>query len=207
MPRKRLVKLVVTLLSVLLLPGVLSSCYLPVRFQADVVISRVGYYDIAFAGQIAWAPLVRALEDASLSAAEETEKARLIERDLSRDSASRFVSYLGRGVFQLDWRQSGDLVETGMASFVRRGERLLALRYSKPEKTIELRGSRISAKAASELGAVADAVSGVINVYTDGPVVDHNATEVRETGDGVRLYRWRIESATDPSPLLVVALP
>lgn len=198
-------------LPVVLLAGVvavaLSGCYLPVQFRADIAIGRAGLYEIAFSGQVAWVPLVQALDDRELTAAEEREKARLIERDLKRDSATKAVRYLGRGLFGLDWQRSGDLVASGMTSFLRRGERLLTLKYLRDRGLIVLQGRAISAETAQRLGAAAEAADGTIQVSTDAVVLDHNAAEVRSIDDGrARVYRWRIEDAPTAAPFLVAAV-
>lgn len=184
----------------------LAGCYFPLRFDAEAVISRAGFYDLRFDGQLAWVPLASAVREGKLTAAEEGAKAERIRTDLARDGATQRLRYLGRGIFDLSWRRSGDLLRPGMVSFVRRNERILTLKYVKRTGLITFEGQSLNAEQARRLAAAGLAMDGTLKVVTDARVVSHNAMEVRQTGPRERTYRWRLRGASGPAPKLVITV-
>ncbi len=183
-----------------------AACYLPVRFDAEAVITRTGYYDLSFRGRIAWLPLARELRERRIGQAEEREKVRRIETDLERDSATRSLRYAGNGQFDIDWRRSGDLFRVGMVSFVRRNESIFRIKYVATTGHITLEGRSLRPEQARDLARYGLGTEGELKVKTDAAVVDHNALRVVAVGPSERVYVWRIRSAADPAPRLVLAV-
>ena len=109
----------------------LSGCYVPLQFDADVVINRTGHFEMAFDGDVVWSPLYDKLRRGELSRSEEREKVETIKKDLERDGAFSEIEYERQGTFKVRWRKAGDLLQSKMISFIRRNERLLTLKYLK----------------------------------------------------------------------------
>lgn len=116
-------------LGVVLLALLVSGCYLPVRFTADVVLSRTGRYEMRFAGDVIWMPLYERLRKGELSPLREQEAVAAIASDLKRDPVTKEVHYGRFGAFRVVWEASSDLLAHKMISFVRRNERILSLKY------------------------------------------------------------------------------
>ncbi|MCK5547110.1 MAG: hypothetical protein KAI27_07030, partial [Rhodospirillaceae bacterium] len=63
---------------------VLTSCYLPQRFDAEIEIDAAGYYSMIFDGYIVDVGLYEGLLNGSISEEQEAEKVAVLMRDLSR---------------------------------------------------------------------------------------------------------------------------
>lgn len=195
-----------SMLVVAVMAASLAGCYLPLRFDAEVVISRTGYYAFNFEGDVAWVPLVRAIDDRRLSGAEKREKIQRIETDLERDPATRSVRHIRDGVFNLTWQRSGDLTRARTVNFVRRSDRILGIKYVKKTGLVTLEGRAVSRRNALRLRRLRLDTTGTLKVRTDARVVEHNATRVVPIGPRNRIYVWTVQSVFDPAPKLVIAL-
>lgn len=184
----------------------LSGCYLPLRFDVDATITRTGYFDLKFDGDLASLPLVREIAEGSLDAGGTHAKIARIETDLGRDPATQNVRHLGNGVFRLTWRRSGDLLRARSVNFVRRSDRILGIKYVKSTGLVTFEGRAISADNAQRLRERGITSTGSLKLRTDARVVDHNANRVVPIGPRERIYVWTIASLFDPAPKLVIAL-
>ncbi len=184
----------------------LTGCYLPLRFDADIRITRTGLYDASYRGDLVWIPLYRELREGTLDEADRTARIDLIKRDLARDPATTDIRHRRDGVFELTWHRQGDLLHQRMVSFVRRNERILTLAYRKDKGEIVFAGRSIPPDRVRDLNRAGLHTYGSIAVRTDAQVIEHNATDVRPLTRGVMLYHWRVQSAGPPAPRLVIAL-
>lgn len=192
-----------------LLGAVLSGCYLPLRFDAEIELSRRGYYDIIFDGYLVWVPFFDELRKGELSEEMERKKTKLIIRDLTRDSSTKEVKYFKNGVFKVNWQKSGDLFRSPMITFVRRNAPLFSISYVKKKGLVTLRGTMVGKSNAERLIEMGLGIDGELRVKTDGRVIDHNATKEREITEGGRtktLYVWKIKSLFERAPELVMVL-
>jgi hypothetical protein len=192
------------LIAAILITG-LSGCYVPVSFYTEVEIRRTGYYEMRYDGYLAWAPLYEELRNGTLSPAEEKEKVAQITTDLKRDTATREVRYMRRGRFKVDWRKSGDLLQTRMVTFVRQSDKIITLKFIKDTGEMILEGTSASRSRAKQLVDAGLNVTGDLRVKTDARVVSHNATSVTKNGVRGQIYDWKIKSVFDPPPRLVIA--
>ena len=184
----------------------LSGCYVPLQFDADVVINRTGHFEMAFDGEVVWAPLFDKLRRGQIDRAEEQETVKTIEKDLGRDRAFSEIEYERHGTFKVKWHRTGDLMHSKMISFIRRNEKLLTLKYVKDSGEISLTGTALSRKQAERLTARGLNMAGTLRVRTDARVVRHNASSVVEDGMRWYTYTWRLQSPYDPTPNLVIAV-
>jgi hypothetical protein len=206
MRRGTVLRLLATLLAAAFIAVGLSGCYVPLRFDAEAILTRRGFYALSYTGQIAWLPLVRELRQRRLSPSEEREKVERISADLARDRAARSVRYLRDGVFDLDWRKSGDLLAARMVSFVRRSENILTLKYVKDTGLVILEGRSLNPENARNASGYRIDVQGELKVKTDARVVEHNATRVVTLGPVDQVYVWIVRGPYDPPPRMVVDL-
>ncbi len=184
----------------------LSGCYVPLQFDADVVINRTGHFEMAFDGVVTWAPLYDQIRRGQLTPSEERTKVGIIKTDLARDRAFSEIEYERRGKFKVSWHKAGDLLRSKMISFIRRNEKLLTLKYIKTTGEISLSGTSVSNKQAQRLADRGLNMAGTLRVRTDARVVRHNAHSVVEDGMRWYTYTWRLQSAYDPTPNLVIAV-
>jgi len=80
-------------MALLCLPA-LAGCYVPVRFDVEIEISRSGYYDMIFDGYVARAALYQEVRDRKIDSLEEREKANAVIADFKRDSATHEANYV-----------------------------------------------------------------------------------------------------------------
>ncbi len=184
----------------------LNACYVPLHFDADVVINRTGHFEMAFDGDVAWLPLYDKMRRGQIGRADERETVSLIKKDLARDSSFQEIEYERHGIFKLRWRTAGDLLRSKMISFIRRNEKLLTLKYVKTTGEISLSGTSISDKQARRLTDRGLAMAGTLTVRTDARVVRHNAHSVVEDGPRWYRYTWRLQSVDEPTPNLVITV-
>ncbi|MGF1641139.1 MAG: hypothetical protein ACFCUO_09340 [Rhodospirillales bacterium] len=187
------------------LVAALSGCYVPVNFFTDVEITRSGHYRIAFDGYLVWAPLHDQLRRGALTPAEERDSVARIVTDLKRDGSLREARYMQRGRFKVNWQRSGDLTRTRMVSFPRQSDKIVTLRFVKTTGDVILEGTSVSSARARQLVEAGLDIAGEVRVRTDARVVSHNATAVTDKGVHGRVYAWKIRSAFDPPPRLVIA--
>ena len=126
-----------------LLGVVLSGCYLPVRFDAEIELSKRGYYDFIFDGYLALVPFFDKLKKGEYSKKGERKKSKQIIRDLKRDSSTKEVKYFKNGIFKVHWEKSGDLFRSPLITFVRRNAAMFSISYVKKKGLVTLRGTMV----------------------------------------------------------------
>ena len=188
---------------------VLSGCYMPVRFDAEMEVTREGYYSIIFDGYLAKVPLYNDLRQKKLSRDEEKEKAELYRKDLARDSAMSNVSYVKQGIYSAHWEKEGDILQDKFITFIRRNENMMSLRYVKKDGKIFLSGATIGQKQKQQLADIGLDMIGELRLITDAKVIGHNATVVKEwpsRGPRFSMYIWPFNNIFAPPPNLAIKL-
>jgi hypothetical protein len=183
---------------------VLTGCYLPLRFDAEIEVNRAGYYSMVFDGYLTEPTLYRDIAAGALTAEKENARVARLSRDITRDSAVKSFDYVERGIFKLRWEKSGDLTRTRMVTFLRRNEAMLTLSYVRDTGVVTVRGGGIGAKARQQIADAGLNVEGELRLITDARVTEHNATRIRELGGPRKMYIWRIRSVFDPTPKLTL---
>lgn len=190
----------------------LASCYLPVRFDAEIEVDRGGFYSMIFDGYIVNVPLRQDMAEKKIGPAEEKEKVAVVTRDLKRDKAFTEVAYQKQGIFKVHWERKDDLMRVGMVTFFRRNEAILTLKYLKDN--IYLKNQGVVIMAAGDMSKtvrqqIADAglnMTGEVRLITDAKVLKHNATQVKDAPGkpGKQIYIWRLADLNAPTPHLVL---
>ena len=188
---------------------VVSGCYLPVKFDAEIEISRAGYFVAEFDGYLASVPLYERLRQGKVAPDEEAEAVAKLRRDLTRDIWVSGFKYMKNGLFKINWKRKGDLFRARMVTFLRRNERLFSIKYFRDKGTILVEGTAVGTTKAKKLMAAGLGMQGRLRIRTDARVIRHNATEVREDkkrGGSVKVYSWAITSFLDPPPRILIAV-
>ena len=182
----------------------LGSCYLPVKFDAEIELDRAGYYSMIFDGYLAEIPLYQDIVNKKITRAEEKKRVDVLRTDFTRDSAVKQFEYYKQGVFKVHWEKKGDLLRDRMVTFARRNEAMLTLKYVKTDRLITVSAGGMSTTQREQVLNMGLNVQGEIRVITDAKVVRHNATftKAAENKPGNTMYVWRLKSVMDPSPLL-----
>ena len=184
---------------------VVSSCYLPARFDTEIELDRAGYYDIKFDGYLADVGLFRGLRDGTISEAQETEKIGVIERDFLRDSNTKSFEYFREGHFKLNWERSGDLIEARTVTFIRRNELILQLKYMEKSGHVVLEGKSITKQNRQRMLDMGLDMRGQIRLKTDMPIKSDNATSKKKDPNNPRFtwLVWDVANIMSPRPRAV----
>ncbi len=196
----------VRILAAVLLVVAMSGCYLPARFDAEIEITRDGYYSMIFDGYMASVPLYDGLRKGEITPAEERRKVDVVLTDLRRDSATTEARYIRQGHFKVHWEKEGDLLQTRMITFFRRNEAMLSLKYVKTDGIIEVIGKRVRPTDAKRLDAIGLAMTGEVRVLTPLKVAHHNAFQVRRGPGRQKIYVWKINSLFDPPVSMTIPI-
>ena len=114
-----------------LLGVVLSGCHLPVRFDAEIELSKRGYYDFVFDGYLAWVPFFDKLKKGEYSKKGGRKKSKQIIRDLKRDSSAKEVKYFKNGIFKVHSEKSDDLFRSPLITFVHHNAAMFSISTSR----------------------------------------------------------------------------
>jgi hypothetical protein len=183
----------------------LASCYLPVRFDAEVELLRTGHYTAFFDGYVADVGLYEDLKNGKLNALKERDKADLIVTDLKRSSDIKIAKYLRDGIFHVNWMHKGDIIREKMHTFIRRNEAFLTFKYLEDEGRIIITGRKLKSTQVQQLAKMGlGTTEGQLRIKTAANVTEHNAQKVTKRKSGGYIYIWDIRTFDAPAPKLVV---
>jgi hypothetical protein len=184
---------------------VLSGCYLPASFDAELELSRTGLYKMSFDGFIVETGLYREIRADTIKGEALEEKIARVLTDFTRDSSTKSVSHFGKGAFKVVWSKSGDIIRSRQVTFFRRNENMLSISFNKNTGRIGLAGRYIAKKDGDRIQAMGLDVKGVIRIKTDAKVLSHNAQKTFKEG-AVTVYFWELKSVYDRAPKMQVVL-
>ncbi len=184
--------------------GVLSGCYFPVRFDAEIEIDPLGFYTLYFEGYMAEVFLYKDLIAGKLSKAEEEDKAAKVVADFNRSSSVKNVEYLREGLFQVSYERSGDIMKDKTMTFFRRNENILSISYMKKDGEIKIMGTPLSEANARRLDEIGLDMTGELRVITHAKVSYHNANSVKKGKKRKKIYTWNIKTAKGKAPMLTI---
>lgn len=193
---------------VLALAFLAAGCYLPVRFDAEIELSRTGHYGIEFDGYIVDLPLYEGLFKQKVGGTEEAKKVETVKADFKRDRGTKDIQYHRRGVFRVKWQDQGDLLRNKMVTFIRRNAAMLTVSYSDTTGLVSIYGASLTKENIERIAALGLGSEGELRVYTDAKVVTHNATSVSDNpkkGPNFKTYTWKVAGFEKP-PKLTIAL-
>jgi len=205
----RIAKLAKLSVAAAVLLATLSGCYMPIRFDVEIELSRAGYYNFIFDGYMAKVTLYDKLRKGEIGLASENEQAELIKTDFTRDTSTKEFEYFKQGHFKVHWEREGDLVKTKSVTFFRRNEYIFGISYNSKTGRIQAAGRSISRETKKQLNDIGLGMTGNIRIISDAKVVSHNATKVKKDkkrGGKFKIYTWKINNIFDPTPSLIIAL-
>jgi len=188
---------------------VLGGCYMPVRFDAEMEVTRAGYYSIIFDGYLAKVPFYDDIRQRKITREEEREKVDVYLADLTRDKSMTQASYVKQGIYHAHWEKEGDILRDKFITFIRRNENMMSLRYVKKDGTVILAGATIGQEQKKQLADIGLDMVGELRLISDAEVIAHNAAVVKDwpsTGPRYKMYIWPMTSLFAPSPNLVIKL-
>lgn len=194
--------------SIILAGLVISSCYLPQRFDAEIEVDAAGYYSMSFDGYIVDVDFYQALQKGDMSEEKELEKIATIERDITRDSAVKEFEYFKQAHFRVKWERKGDLLKTRAVTFLRRSESMISLKYVAGTGLIEMMGRPLGKENKERLANMGLGMAGEIRLKTSLPPLDHNAHEIIDDKNDelTKWYVWRIKDIFQATPRILLKI-
>ncbi|MGB0683267.1 MAG: hypothetical protein ACPGOV_11190 [Magnetovibrionaceae bacterium] len=185
-----------------------SGCYFPIRFDAEIELSRYGSYTIHFDGYMTRLQVYDKLRKREMSRAEERAAIETLKTDVERDSATQVFEYIRDGIFRLGWQKSGDLFVNRQVTFLRRNELILEMRYLRDEAEVLIEGKYLSPDNQRRLLDMGLNTEGQVRVLTDAAVTSHSANFVADWPEkpGYKMYTWKVENVTSPSVRMKIAV-
>jgi len=180
----------------------ISSCYLPVKFDAEIEVNRAGYYTMLFDGYLVDLTLYNKLVSGKMTPEEEKEKVAIIETDLLRDSKTKEFKYFGKGHFKVNWKGEGDLLDAKMVTFIRTSEVIFQLKYVANSGLIVFETKSISKDNRKRIVQMGLNMEGQIRFKTDMPIKDHNASYTKKDPKDKRFtwLVWDVKSVLQARP-------
>lgn len=190
---------------VVLLFFLLSGCYLPNQFEAVIEIAQNGNYSVSYQGILTYAPMVEEIRAGKLTPAQQEEKRKILERDLKRDSGFKELVYIGNGSFKVKYRHNDRIDGTHMYTFTRRNAAIFTVRTDKKGVT-SISGASLAPEHEQRIIKAGIQMMGELKVITDvSTILENNATQAGENM-GYKIFVWKINSPTAPTPKLTLRL-
>jgi len=178
----------------------LSGCYLPDRFTLQINMQRDGEYAFIYEGDLLAFNFLRKIGAGDVSA-NDADEIQVYDSDLRRDSGFSEVDYVGQGRYRVKYRRQSNILERPSFSFVRRNAPFMTIKRN-AQGLVTLTGDRPNKQYRDELVAKGFNTRGVVRLWTDARVLDHNANQVIQ-GSPTQ-YVWNIESIQQPAPRLIL---
>lgn len=184
-------------LAVLLL---LSGCYLPDRFQLSMNIDKGGKYAFIYEGDLVAFNFLRKIGQGEVRA-DDADEIAVYEQDLKRDSGFEEVTYLGQARYRVKYKRQSNILERGSFSFVRRNAPFMVIKRGE-DGLVRIEGDKPNKQYRDELVDKGFDTRGVVRLWTNARVLDHNAQQVIQ-GNPTQ-YVWDIQSIQQPTPKLTL---
>ena len=179
---------------------VLSGCYLPDRFKLDMNIDKSGKYAFIYEGDLVAFNFLRKIGQGEVRA-DDKDEISVYEQDLKRDSGFEEVTYLGQARYRVKYKRQSNIVERGNFSFVRRNAPFMTIKRGE-DGLVRIEGDKPNKQYRDELVAKGFDTRGVVRLWTNARVLDHNASQVIQ-GNPTQ-YVWDIQSIQQPTPKLTL---
>lgn len=207
--KARLRRLLAPLLVVFVALPLLSSCYVPDEFLAEIRLAKNGDFALVYRGTLTWAPLVRNAREGTLSASEIQEKQEILKRDLERSGGFQIIESIGPGRFKVFYERLGRFTGSRQVTFVRRSAEILTLEV-RTDGTLRMRANTMpKATAADQFRSLGIQSRGKLRVMTDLPVIGHNAPTVSNGPPGFdswKVFDWSVTHLGQTPPSLIARL-
>lgn len=202
LPRR--LRLIAALLLIAALP-VLSSCYVPDQFRAEIRIARNGDFSLTYDGVLTWAPLYMEIANGTLAGADAQQKIEGIRRDLARDRQFTSIRSIGRGQFAVQYRRTGNLAANpGLITFVRRNAKILNI-DARPNGSVTVYAETPNIDKARPMAEAGLLVRGSLRVISDMRVADpgNPSAVYPDQTSGWTVYDWILDGTRPTYPRIV----
>lgn len=179
---------------------VLSGCYLPDRFQLNMNIDKSGKYAFIYEGDLVAFNFLRKIGQGEVRADDPDEIA-VYDQDLKRDSGFEEVTYLGQARYRVKYKRQSNILDRPSFSFVRRNAPFMVIKRGE-DGLVRVEGDKPNKQYRDELVAKGFDTRGVVRLWTNARVIDHNAQQVIQ-GNPTQ-YVWDIQSIQQPTPKMVL---
>lgn len=185
----------------------LTSCFVPDQYEAEIRLSKDGSYGITFIGVLIYAPLYSQIVRGNIDEEHAKENDRMFYEQLKRESAFKEVAQLGKGRYRVRYEREGRFAGSHqMVTFVSRQEPIFRI-LTKESGDVEVNGSGQGARYAKAFNEIGIKSQGLLRITTDAEVIQQNAQFIRKsTAPGYTMYDWRRRELTEPPPHLVAKL-
>ena len=183
--------------------GLAAGCYLPTDFAADLRLERNGNYAFRYVGDLTDLSMLQRMASGDLVGDDIAERAQFGRKDLARDKGFGGIDkieYLGKAKFKVKFERRGNIRREKTFDFVRFNSRFLGLKRLKDD-TVVVFGGRPNPRALEQLEKAGLKANGVLRVWTNAQIKDHNAQDIKPAG-GLRIYIWTIKSLKQKPPRL-----
>lgn len=183
----------------------LSSCYVPDEFAAEIRVARNGDYSLTYNGVLTWAPLYMQIVRGEVSGDAAQEKIEAIRNDIKRDPQFTSVRSMGRGQFAVQYKRTGNFVATaGMVTFVRRNAKIFNI-DARDDGTVTIYAETPNIDKARPMAEAGLLVRGTLRVISDMRVVDPgNPSAVYSDKDSDwKVYDWILDGTKPVYPKIV----
>ena len=179
---------------------VLSGCYLPDRFKLNMNIDKSGKYAFIYEGDLVAFNFLRKI-GANEVRQDDPDEIAVYVQDLKRDSGFSEVTYIGQARYKVKYKRQSNIVERGNFSFVRRNAPFMTIKRGE-DGLVRIEGDKPNKQYRDELVAKGFDTRGVVRLWTNARVIDHNAQQVIQ-GNPTQ-YVWDIQSIQQPTPKLTL---
>ncbi len=202
-----MIKVIKQIIAGLACAVLLSSCFIPDQYEAEIRLSKDGSYGVTFIGILTYAPLFGQIARGKIDEEHAKENDRMMLDQLKRDDAFKEVVGLGRGRYRVRYERDGRFAGSHqMVTFVSRQEPIFRI-LTTESGNVEVNGSGRARTYAKSLEEVGIKSQGLLRITTDMPVVEQNAqTQRKSVAAGYTQYDWRRRSLTEPPPRFVAKL-
>jgi hypothetical protein len=187
--------------------ALLTSCFVPDQYEAEVRLTKDGAYGITFIGILIYAPLYGQIVRGNIDEAHAKENDRMFFEQLKRDTAFKEVVPLGKGRYRVRYESTGRFAGAHqMVTFVSRQAPIFRI-LTTESGNVEVNGSGKGAIYAKQFNEVGIKSQGLLRIVTDAPVLQQNAQFIRQSATpGFTTYDWRPRELNEPPPRFVAKL-
>jgi len=187
--------------------ALLSSCFIPDQYEAEIRLSKDGSYGVTFIGILNYAPLYGQIARGKIDEEHAKENDRMMFEQLKRDNGFKEVTPLGKGRYRVKYERTGRFAGSHqMVTFVSRQEPIFRI-LTTETGNIEVNGSGRARTYAKSLEEVGIKSQGLFRITTDMPVIEQNAQSQRKSvAPGYTQYDWRRRDLKEIPPRFVAKL-